>query len=204
MSFRVEKKYLLNNKNLPKFYNFLKKKNFKKLYPDRQIYSYYFDNSENKMHVDSEEGLTPRKKIRLRWYNNFLPKKNLLLEKKINSVEGRFKLSNNIDLNNFNLLIDRGIFDNYYGKCNSKIIISYYRSYFISNHIRITLDKNIKYIRNLLSNTSYRDMDDYIVEFKYQKLGWKPEILTEMPGTEIRSSKYSNGMNYFLNLNLIR
>ena len=99
MSFRVEKKYLLNNKNLPKFYNFLKKKNFKKLYPDRQIYSYYFDNSENKMHVDSEEGLTPRKKIRLRWYNNFLPKKNLLLEKKINSVEGRFKLSNNIDLN---------------------------------------------------------------------------------------------------------
>ena len=37
------------------------------LYPKRKIYSQYFDTFDYKMFHDSEEGVLPRKKIRVRY-----------------------------------------------------------------------------------------------------------------------------------------
>ena len=63
---RFEIKFLLSKKNE----NFLSR-NFKikKLFPDRLVYSMYFDTANFKFFRLSEEGLTPRMKIRLRGYN---------------------------------------------------------------------------------------------------------------------------------------
>lgn len=203
MSFRIEKKYLLHNKNISKFYNFIQNNNFKKLYPDRQIFSYYMDNKNYQMHHDSEEGITPRKKIRFRWYNSLNPKSQIFFEKKINSVEGRYKTSKKINIIDFRSFLKTGFFDEQYGMCYDRIVVSYKRSYFENNKIRITLDQNIFYLKNSFSQIIYRDNENFIIEIKYQNIQLRPEILLKIPATEIRSSKYSNGINYFKNLSFL-
>ena len=63
MSFRIEEKIILNFGNVHDFKLWLKSKNAKKIYPRRNILSLYFDNLNNNMFIESEEGIVPRKKI---------------------------------------------------------------------------------------------------------------------------------------------
>ena len=65
------------------------------------------------MFVDSEEGVLPRKKVRVRWYNNDLT--NLQYEEKTSSIEGRFKLSNKIDKDAFGRMYSKGSLNTLYG-----------------------------------------------------------------------------------------
>jgi SPX domain protein involved in polyphosphate accumulation len=90
MSFRIEQKILIGKNQIIEFKNLYQKKNLKKLYPPRIIKSLYFENLNNNMYKDSVEGVVPRKKIRIRNYPNENEGK-LYLEKKISSVEGRYK-----------------------------------------------------------------------------------------------------------------
>ena len=62
----------------------------KKIFPKREIESIYFDDKNFEMYNESEEGVLPRYKIRLRRYPQSDLKK-WFFEKKINSVEGKFK-----------------------------------------------------------------------------------------------------------------
>ena len=39
------------------------------LYPSRTINSVYFDTNDLRLFFESEEGLLPRKKLRIRWYD---------------------------------------------------------------------------------------------------------------------------------------
>ena len=91
MSFRIEEKLTIDNYKIVDFKSFLSKKTAKQIYQPRKIESLYFDNINYDMYTDSIEGLTPRKKIRVRNYPNTKDKK-LYLETKISSVEGRFKI----------------------------------------------------------------------------------------------------------------
>ena len=68
------------------------------------------------MYSDSIEGLTPRKKIRVRNYPDTNDEK-LYLEVKISSVEGRFKTREILSKNKFNELKTTGILDSQYGLC---------------------------------------------------------------------------------------
>ena len=68
MSFRIEDKLFILNENLIEFKDFLINKKAKKIFKSRSIKSLYFDNSNLDMYNDSIEGLTPRKKIRIREY----------------------------------------------------------------------------------------------------------------------------------------
>ena len=68
------------------------------------------------MFHDSLEGLTPRKKIRIRNYPKDI-NKQLLFETKISSVEGRFKTNKKIYKKYFDNIKQRGILDNKYGVC---------------------------------------------------------------------------------------
>ena len=63
----MKKKYSLKRE----FFEFRKKllsNNVKTLFEPRKIESLYFDNLKKQMFYDSIEGLTPRKKIRVRNY----------------------------------------------------------------------------------------------------------------------------------------
>ena len=55
----------------------------RELYPKRVINSCYFDSHDLRCFYDSDEGVLPRKKIRLRWYEN---KKKITKEIKVSSI----------------------------------------------------------------------------------------------------------------------
>ena len=142
--YRCEKKLDVDKYNLIHFYNFIKKNNLKSIYNDRYILSYYFDNQYFDMYNHSEEGILPRKKIRIRSY----PKKNdhnrnmfYNLETKISDYTGRSKKVKKIQ--SINKSLKYGIFDKQYGKCNMVSSIWYRRKYFTLKNFRITVDDRI-------------------------------------------------------------
>ena len=63
MSFRKEKKYILNPANTIHFYKWIEDNGCKQIYENRKINSIYFDNLKFQMYHDSNEGVLPRKKL---------------------------------------------------------------------------------------------------------------------------------------------
>jgi len=143
MSFRKEKKYRLTSSDSCIVKNNLFENGMYELFPKRKITSQYFDTPSLRMFDESEEGIVPRKKVRIRWYNN--TKEKFTLEKKISSVEGRFKQTKMIGPEKYNSLIKEGIFDSDYGLIKPSLLVEYTREYYIFNGIRFTFDKNIIY-----------------------------------------------------------
>ena len=86
MSFRIEEKLLINKYQLSQFKEYLASKGAIKIFKTRKINNLYFDNNKFDMFNDSIEGCLPRKKIRLRSYED----ERIFLEIKISSTEIRF------------------------------------------------------------------------------------------------------------------
>ena len=80
MSFRKEIKLILYPSKSIDFKTMLLNRGAKEMYPKRKVSSLYFDNIKRQTHIDSVEGLLPRKKIRIRTYPNET-KKRYLFEK---------------------------------------------------------------------------------------------------------------------------
>ena len=163
MTFRIEEKLSIDNDKIIDFKSFLANKTVKQIYYPRKIQSLYFENRNYEMYTDSLEGLTPRKKIRVRNYPG-TQDTNKYLEIKISSVEGRFKTRKIIDKSKFNYLKLNGIFDTQYGLCKPCLSIVYDRVYFKIDDVRISIDNNISY-KLYLENIYQRD-DSSIVEIK--------------------------------------
>jgi SPX domain protein involved in polyphosphate accumulation len=120
---RFEDKILVKkNKNLL-LLNWNKENSGKKIYPQQKITSIYFDNYLLQAYHDSNEGMVPRKKIRIRYYNE--EKIEALSKKKINSAERRYKFA----YKTANKVI-RNITDDKYGVCCPKTKVNYIRNYF--------------------------------------------------------------------------
>ena len=95
MSFRKEKKYKLTIFEFNNLKKLLIKKGMQKIYNKRFINSLYYDTKQRDMFYHSEEGVMPRKKIRIRWYNSEM---NFKIEKKISSIDGRYKITNSLPI----------------------------------------------------------------------------------------------------------
>ena len=100
MSFRFEEKTLFHISDYLKLKTFIFNSSGVELYPKRKISSLYFDNHENNMYLDSEDGCLPRKKIRIRTYPENKNDSQYFFETKISSVEGRYKIVNKINKKN--------------------------------------------------------------------------------------------------------
>ena len=197
MSFRIEKKIAIDKDKIFFLKKFLYEKKFNEIFEKRMIYSLYLDTINFKMYYDSIEGIVPRKKIRFRSYNNFF-NKDVLLEKKISSVEGRFKTSNKT--NEFNKILKYGYFDNNYGVCYPKLFVRYERSYYKKNNIRITIDKKINFAKfnQDLRNTPFYSFGDYdCAEIKYNSLKEFEQLEMDI-FLSIRNSKYCIGIDHIL------
>ena len=73
MSFRCEEKMRLSSSKIFEFMKWIQDNNGSQLYPTRIVNSLYLDNKDLSMFENSVEGITPRKKLRIRTYgNNFL------------------------------------------------------------------------------------------------------------------------------------
>ena len=137
----------------------------------------------------------PRKKIRIRFYNDIIDK-NIRLEKKISSVEGRFKKSQSINFENYQLLLKNNYYDSQYGICKPKLLVNYFRKYFTINKLRITIDKNIAYTKfDNFSKTKFLSKDPQIVvEIKSTNVLAYEQVYRQFPFQKTRFSKYARGI----------
>ena len=192
MSFRKEIKLILNKRKSLDFKKMIFSRGAIEMYPKRKISSLYFDNFEKQSHIDSEEGVTPRKKIRIRTYPNAENKK-YLFESKISSTEGRYKVSKKISLEIYNKMISQGYFDKMYGKLKPLIHVDYFREYYLLQNFRITIDENISY--KIFKKEKYKKDTKSVIEIKFDKRQNEDFIVNSFSNKLTRFSKYSNGIN---------
>ena len=194
MSFRIEEKSVIDKIELVNFRRFMNTYG-KILYPKRTIESLYFDNRSFDSYFDSEEGVLPRKKIRIRNYP-YSNSNELFLENKTSSIEGRYKTSVRIDDLKYTKYKSH-LMDDYYGLVFPKSFITYEREYFIINNFRVTLDTNIRY-KSFNGSSIYND-HNIVIEIKAPvdiDLNFLQNLI-QYPRS--RFSKYSNSIT-FLNL----
>ncbi len=195
MSFRKEKKFKLSYSDAALMQKNLIRRGMLELHPLRKVNSCYFDNEMMTLFLDSEEGVLPRKKVRIRWYNNLL---NFKKETKISSIEGRYKYSENVyKIRDKSDIYKTKFFDPTYGKLSPKLIISYERRYFSLDKIRITMDTNI-YYRHFLSKFKRIIADqESVMEIKTPNECSDDYIEKIIPYSSSRFSKYSRGILSF-------
>ena len=217
--FRYETKYTLNDLQLDKF----KKKvfnqfHFRKKYPDRMISTIYLDDPYLTNAKENIIGLSKRKKIRLRWYNNEFEK--IKLEKKIKNNRYNFKKIYEMHMKN----LDTNEISNEIEKISKKDLdllenknlffivgVKYYRKYYENIYgIRITLDSNISFslinnCKNFLDLKFYKKYNFNIAEIKFKTnlLDKVNSIYSSIDKSPSRNSKYLNGLAYYNLVNYI-
>ena len=192
MSFRKEKKFRVSLSDYHKFLGQLHQQGMETLFESRLITSVYFDTVDLKMFHDSEEGVLPRKKIRIRWYDNH---KTFTLENKTSSIEGRFKVTSKLEDNiSANELLTRNWIDAQYGLIQPILKVSYERSYFMFNKMRITFDKNITYQNLKYANKRKYYEPERVIEIKIPENCPDDFIEKLVPFPTARFSKYSRGL----------
>ena len=193
---RQEIKFILDS-NLELF-NLQKKLKLIKIHNERLINSIYLDTNDYKFFYQSEEGIVPRFKFRIRYYNF---DKAISYEIKTTSYYHRSKIVvrqnryttksmlNFLNRNKINL------------KLYPKLLVKYKRKYFQSKYGRITFDSDIKYqkVNHKMQNTGPIISDKKnIVELKYHHdiETDKNKLLNYIGLAETRNSKYCNGVNF--------
>ena len=206
---RIEKKFVLGKFKDDFFKKFLLVNGFTKQYPDRTISSIYLDTVNYDFAKDNINGVSERKKIRFRWYNNNLD--NIYIEEK---NKRNFNVWKNIEkinlpINKKNLL---GNLKEYFNKAkfkninnfNYKFVLktNYKRSYWLSsnNKIRATIDIDINSsCMNNFSKPIY--LGDTVLEFKFNPL--HEEFFRNFFSERfdhLRAQKYSKYVRSFLEL----
>ena len=163
------------------------------LYPQRKIISTYYDTEYLKYFNDSEEGLLPRKKVRVRNYEN---DKNFNLEIKETEIDFRKKLVlSNIDEKKVNNLLMKN--HKYDEIVSPKLRVIYNRKYFKCKYGRITYDFNINYFDLMLGNFNRVLSQKKILELKNTNLKLKDEFIKNFSLKNVRFSKYCDGISSF-------
>ena len=202
---RVEKKFVFGKYTEDFLKKILITNGFTKYFVPRQISSIYLDTLNFDFAKDNINGVSRRKKIRFRWYNddyskiyleeknkqNFFVKKNI--SKAIDFVNQKDLVQN---LKKYFLNLDK-INNNF----NYQFVLktNYLRSYWISNDkkIRATIDTNIK--ASPINNLNRKlELNDTILEFKFLPSNEKFfRNLFFWNNFNLRSKKYSKYLQSF-------
>ena len=202
---RVEKKFVFGKYKEDFLEKILLLNGFTRLYPSREINSIYLDTLNFDYAKDNINGVSKRKKIRFRWYNDdysniFLEEKNkqnFIVKKKIDKLD--IIHSSESILSSLN----EYFFTKFkkYNSSNYKFVLKtkYLRSYWISNNkkIRATIDTSIKAspINNLKKDL---DLNETILEFKFfptEEFNFR-ELLFKN-NINFRTKKYSKYLQSF-------
>lgn len=208
---RYERKWIFkSNDYLPLINTLIRSKLFfRNQFPSRKVNSIYFDTHDFICIRENLDGVSNKKKIRIRWYGDKKKLINPILE--IKSKRGfetiketeKIKELENLNLNNFENL--QKIKDVTNAKLKIKRIIHpilsthYEREYFISQNknIRATIDYNLNSI--FLNNFSQTDIiKNYssrcILELKYS-IGFDHFVRKNLNSITLRLSKNSKFVN---------
>ena len=195
MTFRKEQKFRVTLSDYHKFQDLLYGQGLKTLFKPRFIHSVYFDTVDLKMFHDSEEGVRPRKKVRIRWYDN---DKTFFQENKISSIEGRFKKSKALECTSSEEQIaNKVLLDSFYGTIHPTLKISYKRWYFSLENLRVTFDESIRYQKIGQSNRRIYNDPERVVEIKTPANCSEDFVEKYIPYPPIRFSKYCRGLLLF-------
>ena len=192
---RNELKFALSNKDL---LFFKKKFTLFKTFPQRKIFSIYFDTFHLNDFNDSEEGSVPRKKIRLRYYDvsskdfnkTSILDGNLEIKKTFDSHRSKQKIAikDNL-LNSIRIACNYGV-----TRRLPVCAISYTRNYYkYIDGTRLTVDKNIKYfpIKDSLPTKYSFIENNCIIEMKIENISCNKSLHSDYLDTfRIRFSKY--------------
>ena len=194
---RHEIKFIINKKEK---INFINKNHLNKIFPDRIVESIYFDTKDLQFFSLSEEGVTPRFKIRLRGYNNEKPS-NLEIKKTKNYHREKIILKN-FQFNSFELhktLKSMGINN----IVDQKIRVKYLRSYYEFKDLgRITMDENIEFYNPSKEFRNPKKINKIILEVKIQRKEIDKNHVEKIINLkESRFSKYCVGINCLRNSN---
>lgn len=190
MSFRKEKKFRLTISDFNAVKNALHENGMNQLFEPRTINSLYYDTQSLDMFENSEEGVLPRKKIRVRWYDAMA---NANVETKVSSIEGRFKTTRSLPLDgptDFPKVMD----DPYYGPLTPSLLISYQREYFSLEDMRVTFDSSITYQDYRVRSALKFEDAERVMEIKVGIDTPDDFIESLVPYATSRFSKYSRGL----------
>ena len=207
---RYERKWVFNSIDHIQLFILLNRSNFlfTNQFSDRQVNSIYFDDENHTSIIQNIDGISEKKKYRLRWYGDFKIITNPTFE--IKSKKGFEVSKKNFDLpkmSNLNLfdyndiekieLLINGNF-NFKNKLFPILTTHYLRSYFISSNklVRSTVDRNLKSLllyknRNL---NIVKEYEDIILEFKYD-LNLDEYVRSNLGNISSRLSKNSKFIN---------
>lgn len=202
---RVEKKFVFGKFKEDYLEKVLLLNGFSKTYSPRNISSIYLDTLNFDFAKDNINGVSKRKKIRFRWYNNdfnniYLEEKNkqnFFVKKNINKISNLVSQNINIDdLKNFFFRKNKD-----FNTFNYRFVLktNYYRSYWISNDkkIRATIDTNLKV--SPIDNLSRKlDLNETILEFKFspsEEKNFRNFIFKN--NFNLRTNKYSKYLQSF-------
>ena len=183
---RFEKKTIVYNKSNLNLSNLFENNKIIKIYEDRKITSIYFDTNNFDLYSISKDGINKRNKIRIRWYNNYINKSFIEIKSKNNQITKKTRYENYHKINYKNL---KNLKIKYEGLIYfPKIIISYFREYYLVNNLNLTLDTDLTFNSiNLLNKKKYKNA---IIEVKFDKKDYNKALLT-MNKFNMRQSRFS-------------
>jgi SPX domain protein involved in polyphosphate accumulation len=215
ISYRYERKFVTDTLRFDEITKLIRthKAHFRKIYPDRYVNNIYFDTHLLDNYQDSLCGVRDRRKVRIRWYHNFLGQlenpqleiksKQGVLGYKIRHELADFELQKGV---NAQLLRDRLVQSNppRLFSLNMQIPIlanRYHRSYWLSadSKFRLTLDSRIEYhlIKKFNNQFMIPCQDQQIIaEIKYaqEDNDLASGITKHLPLRMGRMSKYMSGI----------
>lgn len=193
---RFEQKAEVATQNSSNCLHWLSEVGFRVHHPPRIVCSLYFDTQFMEMYRDTQEGLLPRKKLRLRTYGTrqFMNSgSTYFLEVKLSEAYSRSKtIISDVD---HEQIMRCGYYLEQYGYCYPRVFISYLREYYVCGQVRATFDTEIAYERFGIYS---RFVDESsVMEFKFP-LGCQDDVLdllSEFPRS--RFSKYERAVDSF-------
>ena len=220
---RYEKKFVIpsSSKYLLKHYLYSDELRFIKQYPQRIVNSIYLDKNNFQFFYENIDGLSNRKKYRIRWYGELDDLKKITLEIKTKNNDLGDKIL--CELDQFNPKNTKDIMQDLIKSISKKnissfyineikylrpsLFVSYKRNYYKSRLIncRVTFDENIKYYRlhpnSKINLKSHIINDSMIMELKYPldvENYYISNFLKNIPFRLSKNSKYINGLIPFL------
>ena len=202
---RIEKKFVLGKSKEDYLESILIRSGFNRIFKPRYINSIYLDTVNFDFAKDNINGVSQRKKIRFRWYNNDL--NNISLEEKNKNNFSVNKIISKVEVpsNSKNLINNlKSYFYDLKKNCLSKNYLfilktNYFRSYWLSSDkkIRATIDINLNAspINNPVNKLT---LNDTILEFKFlSKEEENFRNLFHIKKINLRSKKYSKYLQSF-------
>ncbi len=181
---RFERKWIFNSRDYLTLVSSLMRSKFffRTHYPTRRVNSIYFDTNDYSSIRQNLDGVSEKKKIRIRWYGNYNKLVEPILE--IKSKKGAETRKENYKINDlegleFPNLKNLYLIKNFINKSNKSkktvlpsLTTNYDRQYFISDNgkIRATVDYNLQstYLKNFSQLNIIKNFpSSCILEFKY-------------------------------------